>query len=55
MRARAQEEVAQAKKKIAAEMEAARAEMERQLPALGGEIVRAILEEPSPLRGGATR
>ncbi|MGA8224534.1 MAG: hypothetical protein WB780_23015 [Candidatus Acidiferrales bacterium] len=55
MRARALEEVGAAKKKIAAEMEAARAEVERQAPALGGEIARAILEKPSQLRGGATR
>src|ERR1700675_3388055 len=55
MRARALEEVAAAKKKTAAELAAARAEVERQAPALGGEIARAILERPSPSRGGASR
>ncbi|HXX20980.1 MAG TPA: ATP synthase F0 subunit B [Candidatus Acidoferrum sp.] len=53
MRARAQEEVAAEKKRIAAEFEAARAQVEREAPALAGEIVRMILEKPSPLRGGA--
>jgi F0F1-type ATP synthase membrane subunit b/b' len=55
MRSRAMEEVAGAKKKIAAEFEAARAELERQAPELAGQIARAILENPSPLRGGAPR
>jgi F0F1-type ATP synthase membrane subunit b/b' len=55
MRSRAIEEVAAAKKKIAAEFEAARAELERQAPELAGQIARAILENPSPLRGGAPR
>ena len=55
MRSRAMEEVAAAKKKIAAEFEAARAELERQAPELAGQIARAILENPSPLRGGAPR
>lgn len=55
MRARALEEVAAAKKKIAAELETARAEVNRQAPALAGEIVRAILEKASPPRGGAAR
>jgi len=55
MRARAIEEVAAAKKKTAGEFAAARAEVERQAPALGGEIARAIMEKPSPLRGGAAR
>jgi len=55
MRARALEEVAAAKMKTAAESAAARAEVERQAPALGAEIARAILEKPSPLRGGASR
>jgi F-type H+-transporting ATPase subunit b len=52
MRARAEEEVAAAKKKIVAEFTAARAEVEREAAALGGEIARAILEKPSPFRGG---
>jgi F0F1-type ATP synthase membrane subunit b/b' len=55
MRARAMEEVAAAKKKIASEFEAARAELERQTPELASQIVRAILENPSPLREGAPR
>ena len=55
MRSRAMEEVAAAKKKIAAEFEAARADLERQAPELAGQIARAILENPSPLRGGAPR
>jgi F0F1-type ATP synthase membrane subunit b/b' len=55
MRSRAIEEVAAAKKKIAAEFEAARADLERQAPELAGQIARAILENPSPLRGGAPR
>jgi F0F1-type ATP synthase membrane subunit b/b' len=55
MRSRAMEEVAAAKKKTVAELVAARAEVERQAAALGGEIARAILEKPSSLRGGASR
>jgi len=52
MRSRAMEEVAAAKKKIAAELEAARLDLERQAPELAGQIARAILENPSP---GASR
>ena len=52
MRSRAMEEVAAAKKKIAAEFEAARLDLERQAPELAGQIARAILENPSP---GASR
>jgi F0F1-type ATP synthase membrane subunit b/b' len=55
MRARALEEVAASKKKLAAEFEAARAELERQTPELAAQIARAVLENPSPLRGGAPR
>jgi F0F1-type ATP synthase membrane subunit b/b' len=55
MRSRAQEDVAAAKKRIAAEVEAARAEVELQMPALASQIARAILEKPSSLRGGAAR
>lgn len=55
MRARAQEEVTAAKKRIAAELEVARAQVERDAPALAGEIVRMILERPSQLGGGAAR
>lgn len=55
MHARAQEEVAAAKKRIAGEIASARAEIEQQTPALANEIARMILERPSPLRGGAAR
>jgi F-type H+-transporting ATPase subunit b len=55
MRARAIEEVAAAKKKTAVEFETARAELERQAPDLAGQIARAILENPPPMRGGAPR
>ena len=55
MRARAQEDVNAAKKRIAAELAAARAEVERETPALASEIARAILDKPSPLRGGSGR
>jgi F0F1-type ATP synthase membrane subunit b/b' len=55
MRARAMEEVAAAKKKLAAEFETARADLERQAPELAGQIARAILENSSPLRGRAPR
>jgi F-type H+-transporting ATPase subunit b len=55
MRSLAQKEVAEAKKKIAAELAAARADVERQTPELAGEIVRSILEKPSSLPGGAGR
>ena len=48
MRTRSQEEVTEAKKKIAANTTAARAEIERQTPALAGEIARIILERPVP-------
>lgn len=52
LRERARDEVAAAKKAIAAEVAIARAEVERQAPALAQEITRMILEKPSPLRGG---
>jgi F0F1-type ATP synthase membrane subunit b/b' len=55
MRARALEEVAASKKKLAAEFETARADLERQAPELAAQIARAVLENPSPLRGGAPR
>jgi F0F1-type ATP synthase membrane subunit b/b' len=55
MHARAQEDLSAAQKRIAAELVSARAEVERQTPALAVEIARAILERPSPLRGGAAR
>jgi F-type H+-transporting ATPase subunit b len=51
MRARAQEDVLAATKRIEAEFQAARAQLEREAPALAGEIVRSILEKPFSLRG----
>ncbi len=55
MRSRSQEDVAAAKKKIAADVAAARAEIERQAPALANQIARTILDKPSSLRGGAAQ
>lgn len=55
MRTRSQEDVAAAKKQIAAETAAARAEIERQAPALANQIARTILDKPSSLSGGAAR
>jgi F0F1-type ATP synthase membrane subunit b/b' len=55
MRARAQEDVNVAKKRIAEELAAARAEVELDAPILAGQIARAILEKPSTLRGGSGR
>jgi F-type H+-transporting ATPase subunit b len=55
LRGRAQEEVAAAKKRIDADLAVARAEIERQTPALANNIARVILERPSPSRGGAAR
>lgn len=55
MRARSQEDVDAAKKRIAEEFEAARAEIERNTPALASQIARMILEKPPSLRGGATQ
>jgi F0F1-type ATP synthase membrane subunit b/b' len=51
MRSRALEEVEEAKKKIAAEQVSARHEVESQTDSLAAEIVRVILENPSPTRG----
>jgi len=53
MRARTQEAVDAAKKKMAADFAAGRAEIERESPALANQIVRVILERPSRLQGGA--
>ncbi len=53
MRARAQEDVASAKRRIQAELEAARVQVERNAPELAGRIVRMILERPAPASGGA--
>jgi F-type H+-transporting ATPase subunit b len=44
MRARSQDEVSEAKKKIAADITAARAEIEKQTPSLANEIAKMILE-----------
>jgi F-type H+-transporting ATPase subunit b len=52
MRNRSQEEVTEAKKNIAADVAAARTEIERQMPALADEIARAILERRSPIPAG---
>src|SRR5215831_239121 len=53
MRTRVQDDVVAAKKRIAADVAAARAEIERQTPQLAAEIARAVLQSPSPSRGGA--
>jgi F0F1-type ATP synthase membrane subunit b/b' len=53
MRVRAQEDVQAAKKRIAGEFAAARAEVEKQIPELASEIARMILGNSSPSRGGA--
>jgi F0F1-type ATP synthase membrane subunit b/b' len=55
MRARATEDVNAAKKRIAAEFAAARAELDRETPALANQIARAILDKPSTLSGGSGR
>lgn len=54
-RARAEGEVAAAKKRIAEEFNAALKEVEGQTPALAQEIVRTILKTPSPTRAGMVR
>lgn len=53
MRARAMEDVDAAKKQIVVELAAARAEVERQTPALANEIARMVLQGPAPVRGGS--
>src|ERR1700733_14556457 len=56
MRAHAQDDVNAAKKHIAAELEAARAEVERATPELAGQIAQAILRRPTGDAGrGAAR
>jgi F-type H+-transporting ATPase subunit b len=55
MRAHAMEDVSAAKKQIAVDFAASRAALELETPALASEIVHAILEKPSPSRGGAAR
>ncbi|HXW62545.1 MAG TPA: hypothetical protein VEJ45_08105 [Candidatus Acidoferrales bacterium] len=53
MRARAQEDVLLATQRIETEFEQARLQVEREAPALAGEIVRTILAKPTSLGGGA--
>jgi hypothetical protein len=55
MRSRALEEVAAAKKKIAGELESASKDAASQTDTLAREIARIILENPSPMQGGASR
>jgi len=55
MRTHAQEDVNAAKKRIAAELEAARAEVERSTPELAALIAQAILKNPGGDGRGATR
>jgi F0F1-type ATP synthase membrane subunit b/b' len=56
MRAHAQDDVNAAKKRIAAELETARAEVERATPELAGQIAQAILRRPTGDAGrGAAR
>jgi F-type H+-transporting ATPase subunit b len=61
MRARAQEDVVDAKKRIAGEVASARADIERDTPTLAREIAQAVLRESSggpssgAGRGGAAR
>jgi len=53
VRARAQEEVETAKKRMAADLAAARGELDKQTPALARQIASRILEKPSPSSGVA--
>jgi F0F1-type ATP synthase membrane subunit b/b' len=55
MRSLAQKEVTEGKKKIDAEMAAARKEIEASAPAMAGEIARSILEKPLSLQGDVSR
>jgi F0F1-type ATP synthase membrane subunit b/b' len=56
MRAHAQDDVNAGKKRIAAELEAARAEVERATPGLASQIAQAILKKPTGDAGrGAVR
>jgi len=52
LRARTLEMVQEAKARIAAESETARAEIEKQTPALAGQISKMILERSAPSAGG---
>jgi F-type H+-transporting ATPase subunit b len=55
MRARTQEEVAGAKRRIAAEIADAQRDVETQVPELAAQIARAILDRPWPRTGGGAR
>lgn len=55
MRARTQDEVSAAKKRIEEDFSLALAQVEAQTPALAEEIVRTILRSPSPSRVGAVQ
>jgi F0F1-type ATP synthase membrane subunit b/b' len=55
MRMREQEEVQKAKAQISTDLAAARLEIDRDTPALAGDIARVVLQRPSPLRGGAAQ
>ncbi len=55
MRARAEEEVVAAKKRITDEFAEALKQVEAQTPALAQQIVRTILKNPPPTRAGASR
>ncbi|MGD0402707.1 MAG: ATP synthase F0 subunit B [Candidatus Acidiferrales bacterium] len=55
MRSRAVEEVTAAKKKISEELVVASKEVEGQTDILAREITQLILENPSPMQGGAAR
>ena len=55
MRMREQEEVQKIKLQIGADLAAARLEIERETPALAGDIARVVLQKPSPARGGTAR
>jgi F-type H+-transporting ATPase subunit b len=55
MRTLAQKEVGEAKKKIDAELAAARKQIEASAPEIAGQITRSILEKPLTLQGGLGR
>lgn len=52
LRARNQEQIEEAKQRIASEYEAARAEVEKESPALASQIMMMILERSGPANGG---
>lgn len=52
MRSRSQEEVHVAKRRLAVELETARAQMEREVPELAGEIARSLVAKPASVLGG---